>query len=481
MSYVPNIALQKTAFGEASTAENTPVIQLSTQYRQTGQTESILVNGGTSGSENSKFYAQTPAAADSLGSILSERALTYRPGQGAKGRFTAKFDAPVAGNEQDAGLLGFNDTLTFGYDVNQNFGIWYRRFAKQEVQVLTITTGAGGTETATVTVDGVAYSVSLSPGAIEHTAYEIAESLNTQVSLWDFDSTYNSAGPTATVTAVQNLVSATVGSFAFTSATAAGAWAQSEAAQEWTADHIPQSSWNGDFDFTITPGKLTPYEISFEYLGGGGIEFKAENPETSDFEIVHTIQAAGQNDNPTLLNPTFRLGVASENKTASAVVRVESASLGGFIEGKKVNTSGSRGTSNTVLTVGPVLTNIITIRNRNHYGGIRNLAEVIIGIVGASTDAVKPVDVQVILGAKPTASNSFTFEDFNTADSIVQIAKNNTPVTNGEVIAEGEPGQLDFSNLDQVLIPGKSITIAMRVSSGSSADMKASAIWFEDQ
>jgi hypothetical protein len=473
-------AIQKTAFGESSVAENTPVFQISTQYRQVGQTASVLVNGGTSGTGSSKFFAESSAAANSLGSILSRRALTYRPGQGAKGRFTAKFDPPADGNEQDVGLLGFNDTLSFGYDVNKVFGIWYRRFAQQEVQVLTVTTGASGAETATVTVDGVAYSVALTAGTAQHNGYQIAESLNLQLSLWDFDSRWD--GATATVTAIQNLVSATVGAFAFSSATAAGAWAQAESAQEWTDEHIPQSQWNGDYDFTITPGKLTPYEISFEYLGAGGLYFKAENPETADFEIVHTIQAAGLNDNPTLRNPTFRIGAASENKTGTTVVRVESASMGGFIEGKKVNTSGSRGTSSNTAGVGTTPTNIITLRNRNEYGGIRNLAEVIIGIVGASSDAVKPVNVELILGAIPLGSgNSFIFEDFDSADSVVQVAKNSTPVTNGRVIAAGEPGQLDFSNLDQILIPGETLTIAMNVASGASVDMQASAIWFEDQ
>jgi hypothetical protein len=470
---VPEL-LQKTAFGELSTAENTPVIQLSTQYGQLGQTDSINIGGGSSGSLDSKFFAVTGAATPSLGSVISERALTYRPGQGAKGRFTAKFDTPATGSEQDAGLLGFNDTLTFGYQ-DLVFGIWYRRFARQEVQLLTVTTGAGGIESATVTVDGTGYTVALTAGSTSHTAYEVAQSLNSQIELWDFDSTG------ATVTAVQNLVSATVGSFAFSSATAVASWAQVEAAVEWTVTFIPEASWSEDFDFTITPDKLTPYEISFEYLGGGAIEFKAENPDTGDFEAVHIIKAAGTGDNPTLLNPTFRLGIASENKGNATAIRVESASFGGFIEGKKLNTSGSKGDANTAAGVGLLPTNIITLRNRNEFGGIRNLAEVIIGVLGSSTDSGKPVDLQVIKNATPIAGSSFTFANFDTADSIMQTAIDQVVVTGGDVIAEGEPGSLDFAALNQILVPGESLTVAMNTTSGAASVMKASTVWFEDQ
>jgi hypothetical protein len=295
------------------------------------------------------------------------------------------------------------------------------------------------------------------------------------VQLWDFDSTDD------TVTAVQNLVSATVGAFAFSSATAVAAWAQAQAAVEWTVDFIPQASWSEDIDFTIVPSKLTPYEISFEYLGAGAIEFKAENPSTGAFETVHMISPAGDDDLPTLLNPTFRLGVASENKGNATAIRVESASFGGFIEGKKINTAGSKGASNTAAGVGLLPTNIITLRNRNEFGDIRNLAEVIIAIVGASTDSTKPVDVQIIKNASPILGSSFVFSDFNNTDSIMQIAIDQVTVTGGEVIAAGSPGELDFGDLNQILIPGESITVAMNITSGAASVMKASAIWLEDQ
>lgn len=471
MSFDPQQNLEKTAFGELSVAENTPVVQLLTQYGQLSAVEQLTLGGGTSGSLQSVFFAQTAAATPSIGAIISERALTYKPGQGAKARFTAKFNTPAANNEQDAGLLGFNDTLTIGYD-GLTFGIWHRSFAQQEVQVLTITTPAAGAENATVTVDGVGYTVALTAGTVNLNAYEIATSLNTQVPFWSFDS------DAATVTAVQDLVSTPVGAFAFASATAVAAWVQTIAAVEWAVNFIPQSSWSETINFTINPQKLTPYEISFEYLGGGGIEFKAENPTTTDFEVIHKIMFAGTSDIPSLKNPTFRIGWAAENKGNTSIIKVEGASAAGFLEGKKRIVTGSRATSNIQTGVGATLTNILTLRCRKEFGSIRNLAEVIVAIAGTATDATKPVTVDLIRNAVP--ATFFDFSNFDTAESVVQTATNSITVSGGQTVATGDPGNLDLSILNQVLIPGDTLTVAMSVTV-STAEMKASVTWFEDQ
>ncbi len=469
-------AIPTTAFGEMSVAENTPVIQMLTQYGQMGSVETINV-GGTSGVGSSKFFAQSGSSANNIGSVISSRALVYKPGQGAKGRFTAKFDTPKAGNEQDAGLLGFSDTLTLGYN-GLDFGIWHRFHAEPEVQALTINGAASGAENATVTIDGTGYTVALTNVTAAQNAYEIMVSLNSQIQVWDFDC----AG--AIVTAVQNLVSETIGSFAFSSSTATASWAQSQAAIEWSEangniNFIKEDDWNGDTSFSIAKTKLTPFEVSFEYLGGGGIDIKAENPSTARFEVIHTIQFAGTSDNTSFRNPSFRIGWASENKANDTVVRVEGASAAGFVEGKKVNVSPSRAQSFNQASVSTTPTNVITLRCKVEFGMLRNLAEVMIAITGASSDSTKPVDVELIKNAIP--STPLSFVDFDSSESVVQVATNSTAMTGGTVIAAGEPGSLDLDKLNQVLIPGETLSIVMNTTSGAASSMKASVIWIEDQ
>lgn len=469
--------IPKTAFDEISTAENTPVIQLLAQYSQTWQTESVNVGGGLSGISRSKFFAETPALQNTLASIISERALVYKPGQGAKGRFTAKFDDPAAGSEQDAGLLAFSDTLTFGYN-GLDFGIWVRSHAEPEIRTLTINTPAAGAENASISVDGTVYIVPLTAGTTSQNAYQVMTSLNTQVQLWDFDCSGNQ------VIAVQNLVSESVGAFSFSSSTAAGSWVLTQAATEWSLSNgnllfVPQANWNGDRSFQVNPQKLTPYEISFEYLGGGGIDFKIENPVLSEFKTVHTLRFAGTSDETSLRNPSFRIGWASENKANNTAIRVEGASAAGFIEGRRINVAPSRAKSNTRANVGTSPTNILTLRCRNEFGKLRNLAEAIIAITGASSDSTKPVDVQLIRNAAP--ASPLTFTNFNTTNSVIQISTDPVIMTGGDVIAAGEPGTLSLSQLNQTLIPGGTLSVVMNVTSGAASTMKASVIWLEDQ
>ena len=463
--------LPLTAFNELSVAENTPVVQITTPYGQLSKTQSFVLNLGNTGSLNSKFFAGSGAAANSIGGLVSKRSVIYRAGQGAKGRFSARFDAPAVGNNHDAGLFGTSDSLSFGFN-DLDFGIFHRAHAKPEVQILTVTTPSGGSENATVTVNGVGYTVPLTAGTVGHNAYEIAISLTSQVDLWEFDSQAD------TVVAIQVQAFGGVGAFAFSSATAVGSWVQSAAVEVGTITFIKQTDWNGDYDFTITPSKLTPYEISFEYLGAGGIDFNAENPETAKFELVHRIMYAGTSDDVSLTNPSFRLGWISENTTNTTNITVEGGSAAGFIEGKKINVSDSHAAVFTQTGVSTAK-NIITIKNRSEFGGLRSLAEIEAAITGASSDSTKSVILSLIRNAVPSSSFTFIYEDKE--ESVALVATDDVAITGGEVIAIGILGSLDLGRLNQIMAPGETLTLAMEVVSGAASEMTASLNWLEDQ
>lgn len=471
MSFDPPTELPMTAFGELSVAENTPVVQITTPYGQLSQTESFVLNLGNTGSLNSKFFAGSGAAANSIGGLVSKRSVIYKAGQGAKGRFSARFDTPAVGNNHDAGLFGTSDSLSFGFN-DLDFGIFHRAHAKPEVQILTVTTPAGGSENATVTVNGVGYTVPLTAGTASHNAYEIAVSLTSQVDLWEFDSQAD------TVVAIQVQAFGGVGAFAFSSSTAVGSWVQAAAVEVGTITFIKQADWSESYDFTITPSKLTPYEISFEYLGAGGIEFYAENPQTAQFELVHRIMYAGTSDDVSLTNPSFRLGWISENTTNTSNITVEGGSAAGFIEGKKVNVSDSHAAVHTQIGV-TTAKNIMTIKNRAEFGGLRSLAEIEVAITSASSDSSKSVTLTLTRNAIPATSFTYTYEDKD--ESIALIATDDVAISGGSVIAAGVLGSLSLDKLNQTLAPGETITLSMKVASGTASEMTASLNWIEDQ
>ena len=464
--------LPRTAFGELLVAENTPVIQIATQYGQLGNTESFVIGIGSTRAENALFCANTGASAASAGALTTRRALSYRAGQGAAAEFTAMYSAGVAGSWQRAGLLGVTDTLAFGYE-GDSFGITYRLNGVSEVQTLQVTTPAAGGENATVTVDGIAYVVPLTAGTVEHNAFEIAQSLNDQVSIWSFDSVDDS------VVAI-SVFSTPAGAFAFSSGTAVANWTQNSVGSHGTVNHIPEADWSEyPLDFDINPDKLTPFKIQYEYLGGGGIDFWIESPETADFELAHRLKLAGTLTTPSLRNPTFKVGWSALNTTNATDLEICGASAAGFIEGKKIATTGSRAFSSETLSVGLTATNIITVKVRTEFGGIRNLAEIGLAIVGLSTDSGKPVVGELIKNAD--FGGSLTYSHINQNESVVLVATDSVAVTGGEVIASAPLGTINLASLGQTLIPGDTLTIAMRVTQTPESAMGANMIWIEDQ
>jgi len=116
-----------TAFGEMSTAEAVPVIQIDFVYGINNVTTNTTLTGsGTATGASGMLTLQTTAATSSSAIAYSARNLKYRPGQGALTRFTAIFTTGVAGSVQHAGL-GFpslTDGLFFGYN-GTSFGINY--------------------------------------------------------------------------------------------------------------------------------------------------------------------------------------------------------------------------------------------------------------------------------------------------------------------------------------------------------------------
>ncbi len=469
-----DIFVQHGAFGETINAELTPVLQIRATYGRTGQYEVFTGGGGTAGTDASvNFFATASAVAGSSSALLSSRAVIYNSGQGAAGRFTALYDTPADGNFQDAGFIGVNDLLTFGY-LDTTFGINILSHGQSEVQKLTVTTGAGAGENASVTVDGAVFSVPITNSSIAQNACEISEYLNANMTLWEFDCNGG------VVTSVDLFVDAgAVSTFDFTSATAVAAWAQDQARAARDVIFIPEADWSerpGGFGNDRLKGNV--YGISMQYLGYGAIRFFEENPATSMLETVHIYSPVGLRVKPTLRNPSFRIGWASTNVTNDTVITVKGASAGGFIEGKRINTEQSRGEAHTQVSVGLSLTNIMALRSRHEFNGLRNFGEVILSITGVSTDSTKPIEVKII--KNPIFATTPIYVDHDTNESVVQISTSNVLVIGGDVIAAGDAGDIDLAALNQVLIPGDEVVIAANITSGAASAMTASVSWFED-
>lgn len=467
--------MQKTAFGELSVAEPTPTIQISAQYGLTDEVMEISNNGGTTYNGHSLFNTSSGVNPLGLASLNTTRQLAYKPGQGALARFTAMFTQGVPASIQAAGLINSEDGFAFGY-VGSDYGIIYSRYGVTEHQELTVT-NASGNETATVKVNGIDYSVPLTNGGVNHNAQEIANSLSLQVENFLFSANNN-------VVSSMDQLPTPNGAYDFTSNTAVATWELQQAGVAPDVSLIPQTSWNRNTLDWLIPTNGNVYSISIQYLGFGNISFYVEDEITGIPTLVHMIEYANKNILPSVGNPTFRIGWLARNLGNTSDLVVSGASAAGFIEGKNIVDSLPRAVESVTGDVGQLQTNVITIRNRFHFGDKINRADIIPLLLSMGTEGAKGAFFEL------TANASFVGDiNFNYVDEQNSVAETSTDQValvpgSGRFIASflvGSQGLVLGSNdFKTRIFPDDSLTLSAAVTANPSAVMTASANWQED-
>ena len=486
--------LQKTAFGELSVAEPTPVVQVSAQYGVTDEMMSIVSAGGTTSNGESLFKTSTGINPLGLSSLNTRKQLAYKPGQGALARFTALFTQGVNNSLQAAGLINSEDAFAFGYfDIggasDNAFGVIYSTGGKVEHQELTITTASSAIENATVTVNGVGYTVPLTNagGDANITATEIANSLSSQVANFLFSA--NTTGGVSIVSSI-DLIPEANAAYTFTSGTAAGAWVQQVAGAGPNIQLIKQTDWNrnkmltdGGDEFILDPTKGNVYSISIQYLGFGDINFHIENPTTGEPVLVHQIEYANQNITPSVSNPTFRIGWLARNLGNTSDLSVKGASASGFIEGKNIIDTLPRAVESVTTTVGTAQENVITIRNRFHFGDKVNRSDIVPLLLSMGTEGAKGAFFR--LTANSTFATPLNFSYIDEQSSVAEVATDQTVVSGGRFIASflvTQQGKIVSSNdFKTRIFPDDELTLSAAVTANPAAVMYGSAVWQEDQ
>jgi len=261
MSFDPQQDLSITAFNELRVESATPITQISSRYDLLSNVLTVI-DSSSSGSNSvvdNKFLCQTGTGAGGLASILTLRQIGSRPGQGLMARFDAIFSQGVASSQQAAGLITSENSYVFAF-LGTSFGIANAHGGTSEEQELTITTPAAFNESATITVNGDPFTVPLTTGTVQHNAFEIAISLQAQVTNYSFTSNDDQV-------VAQSLLSGAQGAFSFSSATAVAAWVQDHAGVSAIIDFTPQTLWNVDTRLTgetldiLDPTKGNYYQI----------------------------------------------------------------------------------------------------------------------------------------------------------------------------------------------------------------------------
>lgn len=477
-----NQRLGISAFGEQSVVQGTPVVQIDAVYGILGayEHETFTALGGTVTASNSEFVCQSGTNANGYGVLRSYERLRYKPGQGATCRFTARFTTGVANSTQRAGLFTSQAALQFGYS-GADFGIIYETGGSHETRTLTLSAGASGNETVSITLNGTTTSVDITTGTAAHNAYEIAAATD------DF-SNWTLFQNGSTVVFFGDNVGVRDGSYSFsndtTGGTSAGSLAQTVAGTALTTTFIDQDDWNRDTASWLDPTKGNVYQVSYQWLGYGAISFYVEDPSSGQFTLVHQIEYANSNTSVSIDNPTFKVGWVSANQGNTTNLTVIGASAACFVDGPVVFTRLPFSQDHVKASIDTTLTNIVTIRNRAVFAGKVNQTEVVpqfftaSGAASGSNSTIIELYLNSTLGGEP----NWTY--LNEAESTVEYDTAGTTISGGQLIGSfslGKNGQvsIDLRSLLIRLQRTDTLTIAAKATGGTT-EATAGITWKEN-
>lgn len=483
-----------TAFQEPLAIPITPLIQADAVYGLDPNVwTTTQINGGNVSAADSTWSVSSGTSTGGYGRLKTARFIRYQPGQGAIARFTASYTTTsgpgvnstgVDNAKQIAGFLNLECGYAFGFSgsvSNNKFGIMHRYGGKVEIRTLTITQYNTGAQTATITLAGTAYTVSLTTSTSnQYCAAQIAAKLRLQTApsnLWDIDAcgdtvtfSYYTSGP---VTGTYSLSSTGTGTLA------AGTFVRTEAGVTPTEDWTYIQTWNGTIPTSFNPGFLNVFAIDFRWLGVGIVRFFMEDPGTGNMILVHTQKWSSQYNIPHLDNPSLRLLYASGPSNGgtpaeSAIVR--GASVMGGIQGLIEQTSQSQAYSYIYTTqqAKDDVHHMMSVQNPIIRGNKVNTSQLIIQSLSVSAQGQDPSIIYLIVNATNT-STYLLFNNIpgaNTTQVFAQVS--NTVCTanlaldmQNSVQALGINGGVTFDLIPYnfALAPGDNLSVF--ISSGS--------------
>lgn len=504
MSYFNSLKVNNfplTAFGELSTAENTPQVQIKFPYGiNTDQVQVLTNNASSSVSASSGLCTITCAgAAEAFSQIRTFEVVRYGAGQGLNAKFTAGFTTGVANSSQVAGPGDDDEGVFFGYN-GTSFGILHRKHGELEQRNLQITAGAGtGSGNITITMDGTAVVVAVTVS--DTIAEVVAKIVASSADFFNSGRGWEVYTPDNINIIFTSLVSENAsGTFSFvdtdTTGVTAGTFTQGTTAvlgvaptETWTA----QASWNTDVmdgtgisGVTLDPTKINIYNIDLQYLGAGNIFCSIEDKETGRTQLVHLMKHAGTLTAATFTNPTFHLNIIAKTESgySGGALAVTTASLGGFIQGKETITGVRESALASCTSNGATRTAALVLHNVNSFQGRFNKVQVYpdhLTLINAATK-----DVEVILVENPTEiSGTMSLQDVDANASVMQYDDAGTTVIGGKdiitfVIPASSSKDVDIEHLGLVCRPGSRLAFAVvKTTGGADGVVTVGTSWLE--
>ena len=366
--------LSQDAFGGQIVSPLSQEVALTFNYFiDTDELRTYLVNSGTVTASNSRMLVSTGTTTGSIARVKSNTCLRYRPGMGAMVRFTLGVTTGITGTEQTAGIGDEEDGYFFSYREHLGvlgMNIVRRSFGKRENRTLTITAGSTSAGNITIVLNGTTYTIAMSnnAGDANETATEIANEISTTD--WIITAKGNEVVFIAAAAGVRG------GSYSFSAGTTGmtATLTQQVVGVAYSEEVIPQTSWNCDpangskglpnMDWS----KGNVFQIKYQWLGFGMIQFYIEDPNLGRLIKVHAIKFANTSTIPSLANPTMPFYFYANNGSTSSNVEMFTGNCAGFVEGNSnVITGGNQKVFSHNKSVGSSETYIASLYNKSSF------------------------------------------------------------------------------------------------------------------
>lgn len=495
----PSIAGQVSAFGEPLAISPTAVIQLDAIYGTTVDVIQTYVSGtgASAGSVDGLFRVHSGTSQGGYGVLRSKRFVRYRPGQGIQCRLTAGFTTGVANSLQFAGLANQENRVGFGWNGNR-FGVVRSTGGKAIIMLMTMTAAPNAGQTATITLNGVAYTVALTNSTAAHAITDIINRVG-GYGTWLTQQTDGAMvwlGPVGVAT----------GTFSFSSTGNATATFQVKQAGVAQTDYWTyQEDWNVDkmdgsntistnpSGMLLDPTKLNVYQIGMRWLGAGVISYALEDQLSGALVYVHREHYVNQHTTTHTANPSFKIMYAAYNTIGTTDVSTYGGSMYGAIEGTIFlnELTRSYSTSKTGL-VKDITHHMMTIKNSvvtnglagaNNGNYVLNTKEAIVKSLSVSCQSTDPVEVYLFF--EPTSFSAqheyYNIPYCNEVQSTISGTFDrtvDTPIYTGLVSINGTIN-IDLSAYRITVPPGSWLSIAVK-STNSISPCTAALVWSED-
>lgn len=250
----------------------------------------------------------------------------------------------------------------------------------------------------------------------------------------------------------------------------------------WTA----QSSWSEDVmdgtgpsKMTLDPTKLNVYAIEYQWLGAGEINFKIEDEETGKLIDVHKVKFANSDTQPSIFNPNLPIEMKIIKTSGAEDIRMKSASMAGFVEGKNIILGPSNNTAGT--TTATTETAVFNLRNKSTYVGKTNRIRAYLRNLSFANDKNQLATITVYRNA--TLGGVASWSDINGDDSVFEVDTAQTYTSGGKnlfstTVSKDSGGHFDFGEEEFEIRPGDVITVTVNGSGTGTAS--AILAWQED-